>query len=495
MIEVIRTASLTRRLLAAALVVSCVWMGDANASAPALNTATTKTTVNNGATAIFYVPINRSELVTSGTDLSEVIVTDPEVADVYVHGKQKVSVIGKRIGQTTMRLFDANHKLVRSMDIFVTYDLPAVRRALKEFLPAEHIGVSMVNTRIALTGDVSSASAASSAMEIAEEFVRGKLSEEQLEARKLHDGKSDQSPIINMMKISAGQQVMLRIRIGEVQRTAVKNLGVSLQAFGDHLVLGTAIGRLGGTAADGTTKTFQYGNYAAGSDAFSDIALKTGPNHGVGAAIEALERDGLFKVLAEPNLTALSGEEAQFLAGGEFPIQVPQSQGVTTTEYKPYGVALKFTPFVLSQNRIRIQVQPEVSQIDTSSGSGSSAAPSITTRRASTTIELAPGESFMIAGLMSDNITSQIDQLPGAGDIPVLGALFRSTAFKRNETELVISVTPYLVDPIKGSDVKLPTDDLRPASFMESVFLGALGSNRGIKGASLEGPTGFMTDN
>ena len=499
MIHSTHSSSRLCRLLAIGVALGCVWMHDAGAASSNATLSTpSRTSVNNGATPIFYVPINRSELVTSATDLSEVIVTDPDVADVYVHGKQKVSVIGKRIGQTTMRLFDSSHKLVRSMDVFVTYDLPAVRRALKEFLPAEHIGVSMVNTRIALTGDVTSAAAAASAIEIAEEFVHGKLTEEQLESRKSHDGKdgkSDQSPIINMMKISAGQQVMLRIRIGEVQRTAVKNLGVSLQAFGDHLSIGTAIGRLGATAADGTTKAFQYGSYSAGSDAFADVTVKGGNSKGLGAAIEALERDGLFKVLAEPNLTALSGEEAQFLAGGEFPIKVPQSQGVTTTEYKPYGVALKFTPFVLSQNRIRIQVQPEVSQIDTSSSSTTSDAPSITTRRASTTVELAPGESFMIAGLMSDNITSQIDQLPGAGEIPILGALFRSTAFKRNETELVISVTPYLVDPVKGSDVKLPTDDLRPASFMESVFMGALGSNRGIRGASLEGPTGFMTDN
>ena len=496
MMRVLRTSPFRFSRLAALVVVFGLAASGSSMAANPVEGAS-KASVNNGANPIFYVPINRSELVTSATDLSEVIVTDPDVADVYVHGKQKVSVIGKRIGQTTMRLFDSSHKLVRSMDVFVTYDLPAVRRALKEFLPAEHIGVSMVNTRIALTGDVTSAAAAASAIEIAEEFVRGKLTEAQMDSRKIHDGKSgsDQSPIINMMKISAGQQVMLRIRIGEVQRTAVRNLGVSLQAFGDHLSIGTAIGRAAGTAADGTTKIFQYGGYTPSTDAFADVTVKGGRSEGLGAAIEALERDGLFKVLAEPNLTALSGEEAQFLAGGEFPIKVPQAQGVTTTEYKPYGVALKFTPFVLSQNRIRIQVQPEVSQIDTSSSGTGSDAPSITTRRASTTVELAPGESFMIAGLMSDNIASQVDQLPGAGEIPVLGALFRSTAFKRNETELVISVTPYLVDPIKGSDMKLPTDDLRPASFMESVFMGALGSNRGIKGAGLEGPTGFMTDN
>ena len=158
---------------------------------------------------------------------------------------------------------------------------------------------------------------------------------------------------------------------------------------------------------------------------------------------------------------------------------------------------MKFTPFVLSENRLRIQVNPEVSDISDENAVtvGSSTAKSIITRRASTTVELAPGETFMIAGLIRDNITSTINQLPGVGEIPVLSALFRSTAFQRNETELVIAVTPYLVDPVKGSDLKMPTDDFRPASFMDSIFFGALGGTRGAKNPSLEGPSGFMTDN
>ncbi len=451
--------------------------------------------------AVFYVPINRSELITVPADMAEVVVTDPEVANVLVHGKRKVSVIGMQIGQTTLRIFDANKKIIRNVDVYVTYDLPAVRRALKQFLPNEHIGVSMVNTRMALTGDVSSAASAATAMEIAEEFVRGKLDDKSVESRqKIADGSRILSPILNMMKISAGQQVMLRIRMGEAQRSAVKNLGVSLQAFGTSnlpLAIGTGIGRV---LTSGTTSEFKYGTVQASNStsAFFTGSIYTPGSSGVGAAIEALERDGLIKILAEPNLTALSGEEAQFLAGGEFPIPVPQQQGTTTIEYKPFGVALKFTPYVLSPNRIRIQVNPEVSQLSNDNSIKTSdgyTAPSLITRRASTTVELAPGESFMIAGLMRDDISSSIDQLPGAGNIPVLGALFRSTAFNRNETELVISVTPYLVDPVKGTDIKLPTDDFRPASFMESIFFGALGSARGDKDPSAEGPTGFMTDN
>jgi pilus assembly protein CpaC len=484
--------TLTATLLVAALV----------AAAPSAMAARATTSTSNPG-SVFYVPINRSELITTKSDMAEVVITDPDVANVLVHGKRKVSVIGLQVGQTTLRIFDANHKLIRSTDVYVTYDLPAVRKAMKQFLPNERIGVSMVNTRMALTGDVSSAAAAATAMQIAEEFIYGKTSEGRVAKATTYDGDQNQSPIINLMKISAGQQVMLRIRIGEAQRSAVKNLGVNLQALGDNgfpLSIGTGIGRTFSSSTSATTSAFTYGSYQLSNDtnSFGFLSARTPGSTGIGATIEALERDGLIKILAEPNLTALSGEEAQFLAGGEFPIPVPQQLGTTTIEYKPFGVALKFTPYVLSPNRIRIQVNPEFSEVSNANSIRTSdgfTAPSFVTRRASTTVELAPGESFMIAGLIRDDISSTINQIPGAGDIPVLGALFRSTAFQHNETELVIAVTPYLVDPAKSSDIKLPTDDFRPASFMESIFFGALGSTRGDKDPSLEGPTGFMTDN
>lgn len=451
--------------------------------------------------SVFYVPINRSELVTTATDMSEVIVTDPDVADVFVHGKRKVSVIGKTIGQTTLRAFDANHKLIRSMDVTVTYDLPAARRALREFLPKERIGISMVNTRMALTGNVSSAENAATAMEIAEEFVRGKLRPDQVDTRKKRTS-SENSPVINLMKIAAGQQVMLRIRIGEIQRNSLKNLGVNLTSFNggeNGFLVGTGTGQFGGGTPENPAFAANTFRGTSSAESFGSVGGNvTLGNTTLSGQIDALERDGVLKVLAEPNLVSMSGEEAQFLAGGEFPIPVPQQLGTTTIEYKPFGVALKFTPFVLSENRLRIQVQPEVSEIsnqntiDTGDGF---VAPSLITRRASTTVELAPGESFMIAGLIRDGMSSQINELPGVGEIPVLSALFRSTSFQRNETELVIAVTPYIVDPVRDGDIKLPTDDFRPASFTESIFFGALGSNRGLKDPSLEGPSGFMTDN
>lgn len=449
-----------------------------------------------GRPGTFYVPINRSELLTTSVDMGEVIIADPDVADVYVHGKNKVSVIGKRIGQTTLRVFDNKSRLIRGVDVYVVYDLPAIRKALKEFLPYERIGVEMVNTRIALTGDVSSAEAAGTAIEIAEQFVSGKLSARDAQSRPVRNARDKQSPILNLMKISAGQQVMLRIRIGEIQRTALRNLGVNLQAVNSGSLsfsIGTGLGQAQGGGAGNVV----LGSYGTAADSFfTSSVTRRNSQGGVSALVDALERDGLLKVLAEPNLTALSGEQAEFLAGGEFPIPVPQDQNTITIEYKPFGVSLKFTPYVLSENRIRVQVNPEVSEISQDRSFTTSegyVAPSLITRRASTTVELAPGEGFMIAGLLQDNMTSTLEQLPGASEVPVLSALFRSTAYQRNETELVIAVTPYLVNPLSGGDMKLPTDDFRPATFMETVFFGALGTP--ADGApSIEGPIGFMVD-
>ncbi len=448
----------------------------------------------------FYVPINRSELLTTSVDMGEVIIADPEVADVYVHGKNKVSVIGKQIGKTTLRVFDQKSRLIRGVDVYVVYDLPAIRKALKEFLPYERVGVEMVNTRIALTGEVSSAEAAATAVEIAEQFVRGKLSAEDATSRPVRDASSEKSPILNLMKISAGQQVMLRIRIGEIQRTALRNLGVNLQAVNTgslSFAIATGLGQAAPVGGGSGDSGFQFGQFGTPPDSFGQgSVVSTSGSTDVAAMVDALERDGLLKVLAEPNLTALSGEQAEFLAGGEFPIPVPQDQDTITVEYKPFGVSLKFTPYVLSENRIRVQVNPEVSQISQENSFTTSegyVAPSLITRRASTTVELAPGEGFMIAGLLQDNMSSTLEQLPGASEVPVLSALFRSTAYQRNETELVIAVTPYIVDPLNSGDVKLPTDDFRPATFMESIFFGALGTPADNT-PSAEGPIGFIVD-
>lgn len=435
------------------------------------------------------MPVNRSELVTIPRDMDEVIISNPDIADIHVHGPKSVSVIGKKIGQTNVRIFDKNDEVIRSLNVVVSYDLPAIRKSLGTLLPNEFISLDVVNTNLALTGEVSSAAVADRAVKIVNEYL-------------LASGGDKKPEVLNLLQISTGQQVMLRVRVGEIQRSAIKQLGINLSAIksnGNGIFTFATGGALGGTLGG------INGGIALNNDSFGvgGAGFTTGSTN-LNSALEALESNGLLKVLAEPNLVALSGENAEFLAGGEFP--VPVSQGTSggtnvTIEYRSFGVAIQFTPYVLSPNRIRVSVQPEVSELSNEGAVKLNGfeVPGLTTRRAKTTVELAPGESFMIAGLISDKMQSQIQQLPGAGEVPILGALFRSSAYKRNETELVIAVTPYLVDPLKSGDVKLPTDNFQPASFMESVFYGALGSLSGdapriSQTPNLEGPIGFMVD-
>lgn len=450
------------------------------------------------------VPVSRSVLIEVPVDMGEVIVADPAIADVYVHGKNKVSIIGKSLGKTTVRVFDPASKLIRTVDVLVGYDLPAIRKALKEFLPYEAIGVEMVNTNIALTGQVSSISSADKAVKIVNEFVEPAFS-----AANADQGADEEfsTKVINLMSVTAGQQVMLRVRVGEMKRTAMKNLGVNLQAVKTGADSAFSIATGGGIDAFVNGSSLPFGSHSVNLDGdaaprgiLSGSYLNSHGN-GISGLLEALERDGLFKVLAEPNLVAMSGEKAQFLAGGEFPIPVQAEQDRISIEFKPFGVSVNFLPTVLSESRIRVQVEPEVSEISQEGAvviNGISI-PAIATRRAKTTVELSPGESFMIAGLILDNMKSTVEQLPGAGEIPILGALFRSTAYQREETELVLAITPYLVDPMLSGDVKLPTDEFKPASVMESFFYGALGSisddaERISQTPSLEGPIGFMVD-
>ncbi|MDX1975995.1 MAG: type II and III secretion system protein family protein [Rickettsiales bacterium] len=479
------------------------------------------------------VPVNRSSLIHLNSPMAEILIANPDIADVHPHNSNTITLIGKHLGSTNIRIFDDKGNLLRDLNIVVVRDLPAIRKALKNFLPNEPIGIEMVNTSVALTGRVSNASTADRAIQIVRDFV---VAENTTSAT---PGAASSSPvssmfssgegtpavaaadvrepeIINMMQITSGHQVMLRVRVGEINRTALKNLGVNLSAsIANNFQIATGANALAGfltpiTSTDTTTVPRGPGHYVFPSDSIGTptdtqglmIARAQSGGDVISGAVRALERDGLFKVLAEPNLVAVSGEQADFLAGGEIPIPIVSGSGSGSTagvEYKEFGVAVKFTPNVLSETRIRMTVQPEVSELSTANSVtiGGVSVPGVTTRRAKTTVELAPGESFMIAGLLKDQSNATIEQLPGAKELPILGALFRSTSFQRNETELVIAVTPYLVDPLKSSDVKLPTDNFVPPSFIEQFFYGALSGNSvpsATQSPPLEGAVGFMMD-
>lgn len=449
------------------------------------------------------VPVHRAELISVPGEISEVIVANPDVADVFVHGTRKVSIVGKAIGTTSLRVIDSNSDVLRAVTIRVGYDIPAIRQTLYELFPYEDISVQTVNNNLALTGMVSSPSVAAKAVRIANEFMMAVDSTQRprdnsFATNRIASEEGGDAGVINMLKVTSGQQVMLRVRVGEMQRNAMKQLGVNWNIFNPDSVsansgflLGTAAAAApfpGATAVQGDTFAALGGTIRKGGATIS-------------AMINALERNNLFKLLAEPNLVAMSGEEAEFLAGGEFPIPIQAFDSQVTIEFKEFGVSVKFLPIVLSDSRIRITVAPEISEISDigSITVGGFEIPSLSTRRAKTTVELAPGESFMIAGLLRDQSDSQIDQVPGLGEVPVLGSLFRSVDYQRDQTELVIAVTPYLVDPVTGDEVRLPTDGFRPPSMMEQFFYGALGSVsseslRKSQTPSLEGPIGFMVD-
>lgn len=435
-----------------------------------------------GDTAVLFVPHNRSELLTLPETMSKVVITDREVAGVVKHRGKKVAIIGNRLGHTDVRFMNSGGRIIRHINVVVTPDLPAIRKALNTFLPHENIGIELVNRSVALTGVVSDAEVAHRAVKIVDEFIKNNASE------------NDKSSALNLMQIRSGQQVMLRVRVGEIQRTALKNIGFSLQGsrITSEVIAPFATGGAVGSA---------FGEVVAGADSFGIASIiHDTANLELSATLDLLERDGLFKVLAEPNLVAISGESAEFLAGGEFPIPIAQGDETISIDYKPFGVAVDFTPAVLSQNRIRLVVEPEVSEITTEAEvelSGFSV-PSVSTRRAKTTVELAPGESFMIAGLIKDEMIQTINEIPGLSEVPILSALFRSTAFQRNETELVIAVTPYLVDPMVSGDVRLPTDDIQAPSVLDSLFFGAIAQRTSSNVTSgtkhLEGPIGFVVD-
>jgi pilus assembly protein CpaC len=459
----------------------------------------------------FVIPLNRSRLISTGPEIGEAMIANPDIADIHVHSAHRISVIGISRGVTTLRIMDKKGNVIQSVGISVTYDLPEIRKALREFLPSENIGVELVNTNLALIGEVSSATVVDRALEIASQFVvQDKNANSNQQTPK--NSTANRAAIVNLLQVTSGQQVMLRVRVGEIRRTALKRLGVNLQQFsrnGNFSGFGATGQGITAMADADLNPTGTIGAFPTSATSHFGIlgAVLNRGSFGVGATLEALETDGLFKLLAEPNLVALSGEKAEFLAGGEIPVPVPQFGGGGTNnanviiDYKPFGVSVSFVPYVLTDNRIRLSVLPEVSELSNENSVTLNGfnIPAFTTRRAKTTVELSPGESFMIAGLLRDDVTSALRQLPGVNEIPILSALFRSTEFQKNESELVIAVTPYLVDPLKSSDVRLPTDEFRPPSNMEMFFYGALssiahGERKVSQTPSLEGPIGFMVD-
>jgi pilus assembly protein CpaC len=406
-----------------------------------------------------------------------VFVANPEIADVQVPTPTSFLVYGKKPGTTTVFAI-SDTGVTASYSVSVTRSTAEVAAALRSAVPNAPVEVSGTSNGITISGSVNSPRDAERLKAAAKQSV------------------GDKDTVNLNVGVGGSTQVTLRVRIAEVSRTVSKQLGVNWSALAN---VGT-IGRLAGFPALGLNVN---SNPTAGISPSGNL-LNLGGN--LNAVITALNQEGLATILAEPYLTAISGETASFLAGGEYPIPVPQGLQIVTIEYKRFGISLDFTPTVLDGNRISIKVRPEVSQLSTVGQltlDGVSV-PALTVRRAETTVELGSGESFVIAGLYQNNGSNQIQNLPGVGDIPVLGALFRSTSFQRNESELVIIVTPYIVRPVaRPNSLHLPTDGLRYSSDIERILSGRLAAQEAQTRAApipasaeprLRGDAGFMQE-
>jgi pilus assembly protein CpaC len=397
------------------------------------------------------VPMNRAVVLESDVPFAELSIANPGIADISTLSDRSVYVLGKTPGRTTLTLFTAEGELITNVEVQVITDIAEFKERLNQILPGEKIEVRTANDGIVLSGTVSSTQKLARALDLAERYAQGRVS--------------------NLMSVGGTQQVMLKVRFAEMQRTVAKNLSSSLAITGtnDAVETGTWLnpGNTLGSAAGVTTRQNVAG---AGLLGFSTGSLQ------IGILLEALESKGVVRTLAEPNLTALSGQEAKFLAGGEYPIPV-SDDGTITVEYKPFGVEMSFTPTVVDGDLINLQINASVSSIDgtiTTQSNGITLA-AFKRRETATTVEMRDGESFAIAGLLQDDFRDLNGQVPWLGDIPVLGALFRSAEYQQSQSELVIIVTPHLVSPTRGEALALPTDRVRLPTERELFLFGEVG--------------------
>jgi pilus assembly protein CpaC len=438
--------------------------------------------------------LDKAALVQLDTDARDVLVSNPAVVDAVVRTPRRIFLLAQKTGQTNAFFFDGAGHQILTIDIRVERDVTDLATMIHNDMPNSNIRVAALNDNVVLTGMVQSTGDSQRAQDLAARFV------------------GDPNKVANLLKIDTSQQVMLKVRVAEMQRSVAKQFGIN--AAGAFKIAGVPVIAqtsnpygLAGSALS-LASGAQIGS--VGSD-----PLHPSPNN-VQGVLNALEQVGLVHTLAEPNLTAVSGETAKFLAGGEFPVPVSRDQyGNVTVAFKQFGVGLSFTPVVMSPNNISLQISSEVSELTntgaftqaggsstTNTGSTTTVPsltiPALSVRRAETTVEVPSGGSFAIAGLMQHATKQTLDQFPGLGDMPVLGALFRSRDFQNDETELVVVATAYLVKPGKEKDFASPGDGFVPPADAETILLGRLNATykndpQGLKSAGAA-KTGFIVE-
>jgi pilus assembly protein CpaC len=456
-----KTRNITRARLGTALAAIAIALGTVGTAAPAYaqsHSARPSETVN--------LSQGTGTLVRLSEPMSDVFVANEAIADVQVRSSTQLYVFGKGTGETTIYATSKSGHVVYAANIRVANNVGSLNEMLQLAMPEASIRATPMNNLVLLTGTVGSPDDVDVAQHLVENYVGKDLT------------------IVNRLRTATPLQVTLRVRIAEMNRSALKQIGVNLlnRDSGSGSLFGIGQGNPGTinvakgpadplTGVIKETVTGATFNNLIGGTTLGLFGHILGTD--LLGTLDLLQKDGMVTTLAEPNLTALSGETASFLAGGEFPIPVSQSLGAVTIEYKQYGVGLAFTPVVLADGRISMRVRPEVSELS-NEGSvklNNFLVPALTTRRAETTVELGSGQSFMIAGLLRKHDTNDITKAPFLGDLPILGALFRSTAYRRDETELVIIVTPYLSRPVSGQ-IMLPTDGYRMPDDATAAFGG-----------------------
>jgi len=433
-----------------------------------------------------YINLNKATIIDLPIDASDVLVANPEVVDAVIKTSKQTYLLGKNVGQTNVFFFNGAGEQLLNLEVCVERDLKPLMSAYRKYMPNARISVQAMKDNIILSGSVPSAVQADKARDMAERFV------------------GEEERVVNMLSIDSGEQVMLKVKIVEMQRAVAKQFGIDVSVIdndGDNLFNLF------------TENTFSVGNGVLnGTQLFYQNTDGADRTQGL---LRALERTGIIKTLAEPNLTAITGESAEFLAGGEFPVPVGRDRdGNITIEFKPFGVGLNFTPVVLGEGRISMKISTEVSELSSENSITASGGtiiddngnvitidgltiPALTVRRAETTVELPSGGSMVMAGLLKEETKRTMEGLPGIKDVPVLGALARSNDFRNNQSELVVIVTPYLVGPVNKDQLKTPLEGFAEPSDTDSILMGRLNAVYGRKdqpagNKQLQGPVGFI---
>jgi pilus assembly protein CpaC len=371
--------------------------------------------------------VGTGQLIRVDQDFTSLFVANPDVADIQVKSPRLLYLTGVGVGETTLFAVDDADNVLMSSTIRVTHNTGALQQGLSRVAPGQGVTATTVDRSLVLTGTVQTPEQAANAVQVAAQFV------------------DDPSQVVNRLEVAAPTQVNLQVRVAEVRRSVDRQLGIRWQ--GDNFSGGSGV----------------PGGFSLGINQVAGLNLNV--------VLQALAVEGLVSILAEPNLTARSGEPASFLAGGEFPYPVAQNDGVVTYEFRDFGVGLTFTPTVVDGNRISLRINTEVSELDFNVPSGPTI-PAIITRRAETTVDLGSGQSFAIAGLIQNSSASSIRRLPGLGSLPILGALFRSNEFQRGQSELVVIVTPVVVQPTSARNLRTPVDTFVPPNDFERILLG-----------------------